>query len=465
MRLIATAALLPTLAAAAPPAGEITLELKPFTIERTLAATALPPAPMVLKLEAEGWPAFELDSIAAHGSRVNAGDVLVSFDTKALDRKLEDARKALDSAVLTLGQSETELRSLKDNYTLRADAAKRAARNAADDLAYFSNTSRKSQEERSNEALKRSKQQLENAREELRQLEKMYKADDLTEDTEEIILVRQRDAVASAEFMVRMAEQDNRRILDTTLPRQAEDFDAGARSASLALGKSEVDLPRQIQLKEIEVANAKTLLGRQKDDLAKLEDARKTAEPIKAPAAGWFYHGVIEDGRWTTGEAVKTLIPHGSVAARRGFATFIPAGTPLGLVAFADEATARSLPKDATGAATLPGREDLAATATVKQVADTPGTDGRYRVDLAGNWPAEAPPVPGATAQVRIISYENPSAIALPVSALKASKDGWTVTVKLADGKTAPRPVKRGRVSGEQTEILSGLEAGQVVVP
>ncbi|MGC4012999.1 MAG: hypothetical protein QM755_00555 [Luteolibacter sp.] len=289
------------------------------------------------------------------------------------------------------------------------DAAKRGARNATDDLAYFSQTSRKAQEERSNEALKRSKQQLENAREELRQLEKMYKADDLTEETEEIILVRQRDAVASSEFATRMAEMDNKRTLETTIPRQAEEYEAAAKSSTLTLAKTESDLPRQIKLKEIEVANAKTTLARQKDDLAKLEDARKAAAPIKAPAAGWFYHGVIEDGRWTTGEAVKTLVPHGSVPARRAFATFIPAGTPLGLVAFTDEATARSLPKDAVGSAVIPGREDLSATATVKQVAVIPGTDGRYRVDLTAGWPADAPPVPGTTAQVPSDLVRKPS--------------------------------------------------------
>jgi hypothetical protein len=36
--------------------------------------------------------------------------------------------------------------------------------------------------------------------------------------------------------------------------------------------------------------------------------------------------------------------------------------------------------------------------------------------------------------------------------------------VKLADGKTERRPVKRGRVFNDECEILSGLETGQVVV-
>jgi hypothetical protein len=38
------------------------------------------------------------------------------------------------------------------------------------------------------------------------------------------------------------------------------------------------------------------------------------------------------------------------------------------------------------------------------------------------------------------------------------------VDVKLADGKSEHRVVKRGRVAKDTTEILSGLEAAQVIV-
>jgi hypothetical protein len=223
-------------------------------------------------------------------------------------------------------------------------------------------------------------------------------------------------------------------------------------------------LPRQISLKEIEVTSARIGLERQKDEFAKLGADRKLVDPIKASADGWFYHGVIEDGRWTTGEAVKALVPSGQVAAKKTFATFIPAASPLLLTAFADEATAASLPQDCSGIALAPGREDLVIPTKVAKISPTPGTDGRYRIDLTASWPANAAPVPGSNAQVRLISYENPNALAVPAGALRASRDGWTVTVKLADGKTGPRAVKRGRVSGELVEILSGLEAGQVVI-
>lgn len=445
-------------------AGEIAIETRPFSIEHTLSATVIPESPQTLEIATDGWPSFEVRSIAPHGRHVAQGDVLVEFDNEALDRALEDRKKAYDAAVLTFTQTEAELKSLKDNQPLKLDAAKRAARNAADDLAYFNDTSRKAMVDRAAEALKRSTNALENQREELRQLEKMYTADDLTEETEEIILVRQRDAVASAEFALQMATMEHKRTLDTTLPRMAEDLEGAARTAQLALTKTESDLTRQIELKEIEVAGAKTALDRQKGDLAKTVEARKLAEPYKAPAAGWFYHGPIQDGRWTTDKAAG-LIPHASVAARQRFATFIPEGAPLTLVAFTDEAAARSLVAGTSGTITFAGLEALEATANLKAVSHSPGLDGKYRVDLNVSWPSEGKlPAVGSTAQVRLLSYEKPAAIVVPAAALKPGKDGWTVTIKLADGKTAPRPVKRGRASGDQIEILSGLEAGQVVL-
>lgn len=465
MRLLsASTCLLPILSAAVCRAGEITLEARPFVIERALSTGALPTQSTALRVDAETLAAFEIKTIATHGCKVKAGEILVSFDTESIDRRLDDGRRALEAATLTLGQAEVELKGLKEGLALKLDAARRSARNAADDLAYFNSTSRRTKEQRAEESLKRYRQALEGEQEELRQLEKMYKADDLTEETEEIILKRQKDAVAAAEFAFHAEELDHRRTLGTEIPREAEELNAAAKSSALALARAETELSRQISLKEIEVATARIGLERQKDDFAKLSADRKLVEAIKAPADGWFYHGVIEDGKWSTGEAVKALVPSGQVQAKKAFATFIPASSPLVLTAFSDEATASSLPTDCQGFALAPGREELVIPVKVAKIAPTPGTDGRYRIDLTASWPADTQPVPGSSAQVRLISYENPKALSVPAAALRATRDGWAVTVKLADGKTGPRTVKRGRTSGDLVEILSGLEPGQVVI-
>ena len=70
----------------------------------------------------------------------------------------------------------------------------------------------------------------------------------------------------------------------------------------------------------------------------------------------------------------------------------------------------------------------------------------------------------GATAQIRLIAYQQPAAVVVPNKSLAFGAAGWTVEVKLADGKTEHRPVRRGRVSTNETEIISGLEVGQVIV-
>jgi len=185
---------------------------------------------------------------------------------------------------------------------------------------------------------------------------------------------------------------------------------------------------------------------------------------FKAPANGVFDHGPIENGRWTPGEGVKNLITGGRPALLRPFATLVPATAKVVVVAFLDQAEARSLKAELTGTATLTGREDLEIPVQLTKLANIPGTDGTYRVDLAPTWPQELSPVTGTAFRIRLIAYHQDRAIFVPTKALSRDPKGWTVDVKLTDGKTERRPVKRGRVSGENTEILAGLEVGQVIV-
>ena len=456
--------ILPALIAAASHAGEVTIEPRPFSVEKSFNTTALPTGDCVLlKLDPKVWKDFTVTQVTPHGFKVAKGDVLVRFDSEAIDKKLEDSRRALEAGTLALAQAGQDFAMLQETTPGKLDAVRRAADIAKEENTYFTQVRRKAAEDNAAQALKRSDQILSNQREELKQLAKMYEADDITENTEEIILVRQQDAVAAAEFAQRMEGLDYKRTLEITLPRDAKALADTERDTAIALKKAEADIPRSIELKKLELESLKTANQRAKQDLADLE-ADRTRFEFKAPADGWFYHGPIENGRWTTGKIVETLVPHGHPPAHAAFATFVPGAAKLALVSFLDEATARSLKPELTGAATLPGREDVEIPVKLLKLAATPGPDGTYRADFSVTWPKEPVPAAGATAQVRLISYQQAAAIAIPTKALNFTAGGWTVEVKLADGKTERRPVKRGRVSKDDTEILSGLEAGQVVV-
>jgi multidrug resistance efflux pump len=456
--------LIPALIAAASHAGEVTIELRPFSIEKSFTASVLPGGDSVLlKIEPKVWTDFKITEIAAHASEVSKGDVLVRFDSEDIDRKIEDTRRELAAGALTLAQAEADLKNLQETAPNKLESARRVAEIAKQENTYFTQVRRKASEESATQSLKRSEQILSNQREELKQLTKMYEADDITENTEEIILVRQQDAVAAAEFALRMEILDHKRTLEVTLPREAKTLADNERDTAISLKKAETDIPRSIELAKIALEGLKTTRQRAQESLAELESDRTRFE-FKAAADGVFYHGPVENGRWTTGELVKALVPHGRPPVNAAFATFVPGAAKLAFVAFLDEATARSLKPDLAGSATLAGREELEIPVKLVSLATLPNTSGTYRADLTATWPKDAVPAVGATAQVRLISYQQPSAIAIPTKALEFGAGGWTVEVKLADGKTEKRPVKRGRVSGDETEILSGLEVGQVVV-
>lgn len=455
---------LPALFATAVTAGELTVEPRPFSIEKSFSATALPVGESVLlRVEPKAWADFKISKIADHGSKVVKGDTLVTLDTESIDKKLVDARRAAESAKLTLAQAEEDTQLLQETAPQRLEAARLAAEMAKEENSYFTQTRRKAREEAAAQELKRSEQLLENQREELRQLAKMYAADDVVEETEEIILTRQKDAVASAEFGLRMANLDKTRKLEVSLPREAKSLADSERDTALALKKAELEIPRGVELGKIALESLKISQTRAKKDLAELEADRKLFE-IKAPTDGWIYYGAMENGRWTTGEAVKALIPLGQLPVNRAFATFVPATAKLGMVAFVDDATARALKPELAGIATLAGREDVEIPVKIASLTTAPAPDGTYRADLTVTWPDGLAPAAGAPVQVRLISYTQPAAIVVPAKAIDFSPTGWTVEVKLADGKTERRPVKRGRAAKDEIEIVSGLEPGQVIM-
>jgi multidrug efflux pump subunit AcrA (membrane-fusion protein) len=134
------------------------------------------------------------------------------------------------------------------------------------------------------------------------------------------------------------------------------------------------------------------------------------------------------------------------------------------LSATLDEATARTLKPQAAGTAILPGREDLEIPVLIQSLGETPSPDGSIRAILGAQWTDDARPTVGSSVEVRIVAYHADSTIVVPTNALRSGPRGWSVELKLADGTTERRDVVRGRISGDRTQIRSGLEPGQVVI-
>src|SRR5438045_2386416 len=147
-----------------------------------------------IKLAPKSWSDFTIQEVAAHGARVKKGDVLIKFESDKIKDQLEELEAERPGAKIALELATAELENLEQSTPAKLDAAKRTFRNADEDYSYFESTGRPQREKSAKFSLKGAEQRLENANEELKQLTQMYKADDVTEETEEIMHKRQKFA-------------------------------------------------------------------------------------------------------------------------------------------------------------------------------------------------------------------------------------------------------------------------------
>ena len=442
---------------------EITVERQAFTIRQKITGDAMPAEFQPITIESAAWTDFEITHIAPHGTRIAKGDVLMAFDAEKIDERITDFRRANEARSREIAQAEHDLGHLKQTTPHKLEAMRNAATVAAEANAYFTATRRQAEEESAGQRLTRAESFLANQREELRQLEMMYTADELTEETEEIILQRQRDRVVAAEFDLAMEKLRHKRTLEVLLPREAVQLADQERDTALALAKFEADSPRAIAKAAHDLASLKLTHERDQATLAKIEADRKLCE-ITAPADGWFYHGTLENGRWSVSEITKTLTARGKPPVRRPLAAFVPAAAKMHIVAHIDAATARRIEGDAQAMAWLDGREDASFTVNLASISSTPDVSGKHQAVFHAEWPDGLAVVPAAKASLQLIAYHSPNSLVLPAEALRFDPDGWTVAIKLANGRTERRTVMRGRVFDGKCEIVSGLEVGQVVV-
>jgi multidrug resistance efflux pump len=459
-----TIRLLPLVLSAPLLAGELTVERGPFRIEHQFTATAIPSEPSLIALEPESWSDFTIETIIDHGSVVKKGDVLITFEREPYERKLEDLTRSLAQKKVALATAETDLAKLTAETELELEAARISKAQAGDDLKYFKEVGRPAEEAELSQNEKQYQFRLDAEKEELAQLKQMYEEDDLTEATEEIILKRQLISIEAAEFDLAEIKRRNERARTTTLPRRQESLERAAKAASIKLEKAEANLPRAIQTAKLELESSKVTHDREQLELERITKDGAWLE-IKAPSDGVFFLGSLEDGQWKLGDLAKALVPAGKVPTNRVVASIAPDTPAIPLSARLDPDLSRSLTDSSTVSISLAGREDVKLIGTVSNPPGVPAADGKDPITIAVEWPEDLVITPTTSANCLAVIYERDDSISVPTKALQAAADGsWSVELKMTEGKTKRRTVERGRATKEQVEILSGLEAGQVIV-
>ena len=412
-----------------------------------------------IQAKPKAWMEMTVLEAVAHGARVKAGDPLVRLDLDKLRDQVSDLEQDQPATAAALKLATAELENLKQTTPLKLEVARRSQRTAGEDLTYFEKTGRTAKGKAIEYKLKSAQQHLDNEAEELHQLEKMYKADDLVEESEEIILKRQKFAVEYAQYTLadtkRAAEWD----LKTVIPREEELFKAQKRDQDLALALAEETLPGNLAKKQFEVEK---LTRDQKKSTKRLADLRSDLEhlTLRAPVAGIVYYGTPAAGKWTSAGAMASkLAPGGKLAPLEVFMTIVNADKLI-LKATTTEANLSQFKAGMEGTATLVSQPDQKFDVRIEEIGLVPSVSGGFEVKLAVTGKLPTPVMPGMNCKVSFTKSAKKNALQVPEEAVFTEGDRRYVWILKADGQREKHAVKTGVTAGKMVQVTDGVAVG-----
>ena len=293
----------------------------------------------------------------------------------------------------------------------------------------------------------------------------MYKADDLTEETEEIILKRAERAVESAQFSLESAKLRTARTLNTILPRRELELVDSTKRESFNLAKTVTTVAAG--LKKAEIGLEKQLIehAQAEENLAELKADREMLSEIRSPIDGYVYFGRVRHGKWSgKGTFEAALQPGGAITAKQVFMTIVSPDVAR-VRASVSEKDLFQVQAGIKGEGKATAFPDAKFNLKVDSVGRIPSAPGQFDcvIDLTDK-PVNSVAA-GMGCEVSLVTYDQPKAICVPAASVFSDDGKDEQYVYIIDGDThARRTVKTGRGSGDRLEVVEGLKAGDEIL-
>ena len=215
---------------------------KRFKIDLSLEGTFTASKMEEVPLRPDSWTEYEILEVAELGAKVHKGERLFKFDADKINDAIEDLELDQRLSELTILRSDEELPRTEKTLKMDFEDADRSDRQAHEDLQRYNDSDRPMMVKTAEFLVKYYNFNLDYEKDELDQLEKMYKADDLTEKTEEIILKRQKSAVEFAQFSLENAKLTSEEMLKVRLPRMDISLNQSLERTALAKARAKMAL-------------------------------------------------------------------------------------------------------------------------------------------------------------------------------------------------------------------------------
>ncbi|WP_442484042.1 HlyD family efflux transporter periplasmic adaptor subunit [Aeoliella sp. SH292] len=441
-----------------------TVKASPLKIELEVDSKFVARDTSEVKLEPEEWSEFKIVEIVPHGATVRQGETLVKFDGEKLKEAIAELELDQKIEELALLKAEQELPRAEESIKKAFEQAERALADAKVDYKNYQDVDREIMVRSIDMQLKSAQQSAENAREELDQLEKMYLADDLTEETEEIVLKRQRVAVEMADFMLERSKIQHARSHELTMPRNDISEKEALESIELQYERAKTALETDLTRGRYDLEKARRARAKSLEKHADLTKDLGLLE-IKAPADGVVYYGSATRGEWTDMASMIQRLKIDASAPTDSVLMTIVAPKPLVVETSLEEKDLVGVKKDQAATVVPTADSEVKLGAKVAIVSAIPVEAGKFALtlELTGE---DAPEwlVAGMTGKTKMTTYESKSALLVPKSAVHTADADDSKYVWIVDGdKVEKQAVSTGKTKGEDIEIVEGLEAGDVV--
>jgi len=249
-----------------------------------------------IKADTEHLGSLKIKRLADHGTVVSKDQPLVWFETEDVDKKIKEAEIAFRLSQLSLEAAEFAHEQAVATAEIERGKAERSIAKARQDHENFMSFDRDRQVASAEFDIKNAKASLENATEEFEQLEQMYKEDDLTEESEEIVLKRAKQAVENAQFRLEGVEVASERAITQSLPNTVANQEDALVMAEMAYEKAMREFAAAAEKREIEITKTRDTFHEEEKKLAELHEERGRVV-LSSPIDGIALHGKLTRGR------------------------------------------------------------------------------------------------------------------------------------------------------------------------
>ena len=400
-----------------------------------------------------------INAIVANGTSVKKGDKLLEIDPLPLKKLLDAADNDLMAAKASLDKVEADFKLSAASEAMNLKSHQDALKDSQSALKWWEQVDGPQMLKGWDLQLKQYQHNVDDRADELNELKKMYKTEELTSATADIVVKRAVRGLEQAKIGLEMEKERIEKDKATAYP-------ISKRGVTDALTKTEQALASHQVAQTHVQAQWKSILFTSRTGAAtaaqKVSELRGDMEKLMvlAPADGVAWYGQMAQGNWSGGD-LKPLRTGEKLTAQQTIMTLYTPGK-LRAVADLPEAKYFSVPAGTAATITPTAYPDLRIGGKCEAAPRTAVTTPTGPIYPLAITTGDVDPrmIPGMKVSVKFDVPAMENVLLLPTSAVSSGN----VWLRDKSGAEKKQPVVTGHSDGKSIEIISGLEEGAEVL-